>query len=72
MEPSSSGAAEYKRWDDDNINLHVTASQSGMERYYDRFCTGNTGKIMKVAGAVVAVVVIYVIGYATGYYVHRC
>ncbi|XP_061115212.1 small integral membrane protein 1 [Conger conger] len=63
---------QYNRWNEDNINLNVAASQSTLMRVYDRLCTGNLGIAMKVAGALVVLIIIYMIGYVTGYYVHRC
>uniref|UniRef100_A0A4W5PF94 Uncharacterized protein n=1 Tax=Hucho hucho TaxID=62062 RepID=A0A4W5PF94_9TELE len=35
-------------------------------------CTGNLGIAIKVAGALAALVAVYIIGYVTGYYVHKC
>ncbi|XP_035237208.1 small integral membrane protein 1 [Anguilla rostrata] len=64
--------AQYSRWNEDNINLNVAASQPIIMRVYDRLCTGNMGIAMKVAGALAVMVILYVIGYVTGYYVHRC
>ncbi|XP_036388392.1 small integral membrane protein 1 [Megalops cyprinoides] len=71
MEDKEAGV-QYNRWNDDNINLDVAASQSRMMRVYDRLCTGNTGIAVKVAVAVAVLIIIYVIGYVTGYYVHKC
>lgn len=70
-EPGS-GAAHYKRWNDDNINLNVAASETGLMGLYNRLCTGTLGVVLKVAGALVTLVSVYLIGYVTGYYVHRC
>ncbi|KAG7226890.1 hypothetical protein INR49_022185 [Caranx melampygus] len=72
MEPSSDGTVQYDRWNEDNINMNVEMSQSTVMRLYNRLCVGRTGMIVKTAGALVALVTIYIMGYATGYYVHRC
>jgi len=69
---NSAGTAHYKRWNEDNINLDVAASQTGLMGLYNRLCTGNLGIAVKVAGALAALVSVYIIGYTTGYYVHRC
>ncbi|KAJ8386883.1 hypothetical protein AAFF_G00165840 [Aldrovandia affinis] len=69
---ASEADMQYNRWNDDNINLDVAASQSRMRRLYDRLGTGNVAIAVKVAGALAVLVVIYVIGYVTGYYVHKC
>ncbi|KAM4610112.1 small integral membrane protein 1 [Polymixia lowei] len=72
MDPNSAGNAQYNRWNEDNINMNVTNSQSGVMGLYNRACTGNVGIVVKVAGALTALVSVYMIGYVTGYYVHRC
>ncbi|KAM6981786.1 small integral membrane protein 1 [Tautogolabrus adspersus] len=72
MESNGAGNVQYDRWNEDNINMNVEASQSTVTRIYNRVCTGNTGLAIKVAGALAALVSIYIIGYVTGYYVHRC
>ncbi|KAI1892580.1 hypothetical protein AGOR_G00135040 [Albula goreensis] len=72
MEDNKEADVQYNRWNDDNINLNVAASQSCLMRVYDRLCTGNTGIAVKVAGALAVLIVIYMIGYVTGYHVHRC
>lgn len=41
-------------------------------RVYNRMCTGTVGIVVKSAGALCALVGTYLIGYVTGYYVHRC
>ncbi|XP_034027470.1 small integral membrane protein 1 [Thalassophryne amazonica] len=72
MEPNNAGSVQYDRWNNDNINMNVEASQSPIRRIHNRLCVGRTGSMMKVAGAVAALVSIFIIGYVTGYYVHRC
>eukprot|EP00064_Thunnus_orientalis_P015030 superscaffoldBa00002713_g15079 len=69
---SAGGSVEYNRWNESNINMNVEGSQSTMMRVYDRMCTGRTGIAVKAGGALAALVFIYIMGYATGYYVHRC
>uniref|UniRef100_A0A3Q1BPV3 Small integral membrane protein 1 n=1 Tax=Amphiprion ocellaris TaxID=80972 RepID=A0A3Q1BPV3_AMPOC len=66
VEPTGTGSVQYDRWNEDNINMNVEAS------IYNRACTGNTGILVKAAAAIVGAVLIFVIGYVTGYYVHRC
>uniref|UniRef100_A0A3P8UWR1 Small integral membrane protein 1 n=1 Tax=Cynoglossus semilaevis TaxID=244447 RepID=A0A3P8UWR1_CYNSE len=72
MEPSNTPNVQYDRWNEDNINMDVDASQSTMTRLYNRMCVGSTGIAMKTVGALVALVFIYILGYTTGYYAHRC
>ncbi|KAM6924916.1 small integral membrane protein 1 [Xenentodon cancila] len=72
MEPNNGSSVEYNRWNDDNINMNVEASQPLLRRIFNRVCVGSTGMALKIAGAVAALVSIYIIGYTTGYYVHRC
>uniref|UniRef100_A0A3B4XYA4 Small integral membrane protein 1 n=1 Tax=Seriola lalandi dorsalis TaxID=1841481 RepID=A0A3B4XYA4_SERLL len=72
MEPNSAGCVQYDRWNENNVNVNVEASQSTVMRFYYRVCVGSTGIAMKAAGALAALVSIYIIGYVTGYYIHRC
>nr|XP_057941612.1 small integral membrane protein 1 [Doryrhamphus excisus] len=72
MDANSAGSVQYDRWNEDNINMNVEASQTTTMRLYNRMCTGNTGIAVKTAGALAILVSIYFIGYVTGYYVHRC
>uniref|UniRef100_A0A665X7A7 Small integral membrane protein 1 n=1 Tax=Echeneis naucrates TaxID=173247 RepID=A0A665X7A7_ECHNA len=66
MDPNTTGTVQYDRWNEDNINMNVETS------LHNRICVGNTGIVMKTAGALAALVSIYIIGYVTGYYIHRC
>ncbi|KAF7648580.1 hypothetical protein LDENG_00154340 [Lucifuga dentata] len=72
MDSNTVGSVQYDRWDEENISVNVEASQSTAMRMYSRVCTGSIGVVIKAAGALAALVSIYIIGYVTGYYVHRC
>ncbi|XP_008292146.1 small integral membrane protein 1 [Stegastes partitus] len=72
MEPNGTGSVQYDRWNEDNINMNVEASQSTTTRIRNTMCTGPTGIAVKVVGALVATVLVFIIGYVAGYYVHRC
>ncbi|XP_007570171.1 small integral membrane protein 1 [Poecilia formosa] len=72
MESNGENSVHYDRWNESNINMNVAASESTGRRLYNRVCTGYTGIVLKAVGALAVLVVIYVIGYVTGYYVHRC
>ncbi|AWP09328.1 putative small integral membrane protein 1 [Scophthalmus maximus] len=72
MDSNSGGSVQYDRWNEDNINMNVEASQSTTRRIHDRVCIGSTGIAVKTAGALAALVSIYIIGYVTGYYIHKC
>ncbi|KAI3357122.1 hypothetical protein L3Q82_015589 [Scortum barcoo] len=72
MDSNGAGSVQYDCWNEDNINMNVESSQTTWMRIYNRVCVGSTGKVVKVAGALAALVSIYIIGYVTGYYVHRC
>uniref|UniRef100_A0A3Q3MD69 Small integral membrane protein 1 n=1 Tax=Mastacembelus armatus TaxID=205130 RepID=A0A3Q3MD69_9TELE len=83
MDSNSAGSVQYDRWNEDNINMNIEASHSAtacllclsfsyIYRIYNSVCIGNTGIAVKTAGALAALVSIYIIGYVTGYYIHRC
>uniref|UniRef100_A0A669CI01 Small integral membrane protein 1 n=1 Tax=Oreochromis niloticus TaxID=8128 RepID=A0A669CI01_ORENI len=68
MDSNGAGSVQYDRWNEDNINMNVEASQSSLQI----MCVGSTGIVVKAAGAAAALVAVYIIGYMTGYYIHRC
>ncbi|KAM9350926.1 small integral membrane protein 1 [Symphorus nematophorus] len=72
MDSHSAGSVQYDRWNEDNINMNTGRPQSTVMTLYDRVCVGNAGIAVKAAGALAALVSIYIIGYVTGYYIHRC
>ncbi|KAM9429340.1 small integral membrane protein 1 [Salvelinus alpinus] len=61
-------------WTDPNCNQwsYYDMTCSVPQRLYNRVCTGTLGIAIKVAGALAALVTVYIIGYVTGYYVHKC
>ncbi|XP_030641498.1 small integral membrane protein 1 [Chanos chanos] len=69
---SSDASVQYNRWDNDNVNLNVSSSQSSFIQFYNRLCTGELGIAMRVLGSLTVMAAMYIIGYITGYYVHRC
>ncbi|XP_055023416.2 small integral membrane protein 1 [Misgurnus anguillicaudatus] len=69
---SNEASVEYNRWSEENINMKVPNSQSRLMGVCNRLCTGQLGIAMKLAALVVVIVVIFLLGYVTGYYVHRC
>uniref|UniRef100_A0A3B5A981 Small integral membrane protein 1 (Vel blood group) n=1 Tax=Stegastes partitus TaxID=144197 RepID=A0A3B5A981_9TELE len=76
MEPNGTGSVQYDRWNEDNINMNVESrlclTFSHIYRIRNTMCTGPTGIAVKVVGALVATVLVFIIGYVAGYYVHRC
>lgn len=77
MQPQPSGV-QYSRWDDSGRDeVHVAAGSSteeasGWERISRKLCSGKLGVAMKVLGGVALFWVVFVLGYITGYYVHKC
>ncbi|KAL7398405.1 hypothetical protein ABVT39_009260 [Epinephelus coioides] len=72
MDPVSPGSVQYDRWNEDNINMDIEAPQSTAMRIYNTVCSGSSGVAVKAAGALAALVSIYILGYITGYYIHKC
>ncbi|KAG7520667.1 hypothetical protein JOB18_033796 [Solea senegalensis] len=72
MDSIKAGSVQYDRWNEDDINMNVETSQSAVMRLYVRICAGSHGTAVKTAGSLAALVSIYIIGYVTGYYIHRC
>ncbi|KAI4883084.1 hypothetical protein NFI96_011966 [Prochilodus magdalenae] len=69
---SGEANVQYNRWNDDNINLNVGASQTSLNGIYNRLCTGQLGIAVRVAGSLAVMAAMYIVGYITGYYVHKC
>ncbi|XP_043819076.1 small integral membrane protein 1-like [Dromiciops gliroides] len=74
MEPQESGV-QYSRWSNnqDEVSMNVQASESsGCEWIYTKLCTGKLGIAMKVTGGIIMFWIIFIIGYVTSYYIHKC
>ncbi|KAL2773452.1 small integral membrane protein 1 [Daubentonia madagascariensis] len=77
MQPPESGVY-YSRWDDsspDEVSVAAVSSTeeaSCCQRTSQKLCQGKLGIAMKVLGGVVLFWVIFILGYVTGYYVHKC
>ncbi|XP_072304653.1 small integral membrane protein 1 [Eucyclogobius newberryi] len=72
MESNTGARVQYDRWNEDNINVDVEAGQTTMSRMYSRVCVGTAGITVKAAGALAALISLYILGYVTGFYVHKC
>lgn len=75
MEPQDTGV-QYSRWNDssrDEVSVNTsTAEVSGCSRIYTKLCTGKIGIAVKVIGGNILFWAVFVVGYVTGYYVHKC
>ncbi|XP_034760176.2 small integral membrane protein 1 [Acipenser ruthenus] len=72
MEPQESDV-QYSRWnetcqDEVNINVSSTSTLQGISK---QLCTGTLGIAMKLIGALVILSLVFIIGYVTGYYIHK-
>ncbi|XP_006871804.1 PREDICTED: small integral membrane protein 1 [Chrysochloris asiatica] len=71
-------AIQYSRWKDDSqdeVNMVDMSDNEGAslcQRVYQKLCTGKLGIAVKVVGGVALFWVIFILGYVTGYYVHKC
>ncbi|XP_007905470.1 small integral membrane protein 1 isoform X2 [Callorhinchus milii] len=67
---------QYSRWNEnshDQVTIGISPiAASGYRKIYNRFCTGKVGIALKVLGGIITFWIIFMIGYVTGYYVHRC
>ncbi|XP_031235522.1 small integral membrane protein 1 isoform X1 [Mastomys coucha] len=77
MQSQESGV-HYSRWDSSSRDeVSVTAMSSSEEascyrRISQKLCSGKLGIAMKVLGGVALFWIIFILGYITGYYVHKC
>ncbi|XP_026916434.1 small integral membrane protein 1 [Acinonyx jubatus] len=72
------GGVQYSRWDDSSRDeVHVAAVSSTEEasswaRISRKLCSGKLGIALKVLGGVALFWAVFILGYITGYYVHKC
>ncbi|CAK6955008.1 small integral membrane protein 1 [Scomber scombrus] len=73
MDSNTAGNVKYDRWNE-TVNMNEEASQSTTMRIYNRVCRPivSSGIAVKAAGALSVVVSMYILGYVTGYYIHKC
>ncbi|KAI4563157.1 hypothetical protein MJT46_010766 [Ovis ammon polii x Ovis aries] len=77
MEPQES-SIRYSRWENSHPDeVHVasgpsTEEASGWQRVSQKLCSGKLGIAMKVLGGMALFWVVFILGYVTGYYVHKC
>ncbi|XP_008850890.1 small integral membrane protein 1 [Nannospalax galili] len=77
MQTQESGV-HYSRWDDssrDEVSMTTTSraeEASCCSRIFQKLCTGKLGIVMKVLGGMTLFWIIFILGYITGYYVHKC
>ncbi|XP_010348606.1 small integral membrane protein 1 [Saimiri boliviensis] len=81
MQPQESHV-HYSRWEDgsrdgvslgaDTRSVSSTEEASYCHRISQKLCSGKLGIAMKVLGGVALFWVIFILGYLTGYYVHKC
>lgn len=72
MESNTGARVQYDRWNEDNINMDMEGGQSSVTRMCDHMCVGSAGVTVKAAGALAALLSLYILGYVTGFYVHKC
>ncbi|XP_074074752.1 small integral membrane protein 1 isoform X2 [Macrotis lagotis] len=72
---SQESAVQYSRWNNsqDEVSMNVSATESSCcERICTKLCTGKMGIAMKVISGIILFWVIFIFGYTTGYYIHKC
>ncbi|KAJ1141886.1 hypothetical protein NDU88_008214 [Pleurodeles waltl] len=76
MQPQDTAGVQYSRWNDssqDEVSVSTTpTATSKWNRIYNLLCTGKCGIAVKVMCGMALFWVIFIIGYLTGYYVHKC
>ncbi|KAG8434259.1 hypothetical protein GDO86_012582 [Hymenochirus boettgeri] len=76
MQPHETSGVQYSRWNEnsqDQVNVNPSATVfPTWRRFYTMLCTGKIGIAMKVFGGLALFWIIFIIGYVTGYFVHKC
>ncbi|KAM9674162.1 small integral membrane protein 1-like [Trichechus inunguis] len=77
MQPQES-TVQYSRWKEsgqDEVSVVAVSNNeaaSCSERVCRKLCTGKLGITMEVVGGVALFWAVFILGYVTGYYVHKC
>ncbi|XP_011369109.1 small integral membrane protein 1 [Pteropus vampyrus] len=77
MQPPDSGV-QYSRWDGsswDEVSVAAVSSTgetSSWKRLSQKLCSGKLGIAMKLLGGVALFWIVFILGYVTGYFVHKC
>ncbi|XP_057606783.1 small integral membrane protein 1 [Hippopotamus amphibius kiboko] len=73
MQPQDS-SIQYRRWEDEvRVASGPGAEEApGWKRVSRKLCSGKLGISLKVLGGVVLFWAVFILGYVTGYYVHKC
>uniref|UniRef100_A0A8C3X9W6 Small integral membrane protein 1 (Vel blood group) n=1 Tax=Catagonus wagneri TaxID=51154 RepID=A0A8C3X9W6_9CETA len=79
MQPQES-SVQYSRWEDGGRDELSVANgpgpgaeeASGWARVSQKLCSGKLGVFLKVLGGVALFWAVFILGYITGYYVHKC
>ncbi|XP_066121285.1 small integral membrane protein 1 [Saccopteryx bilineata] len=72
MQPQDTGV-QYSRWDEVSMGAVSSADEaSSCQRFSRKLCSGKLGVAVKVLGGVALFWVIFILGYVTGYYIHKC
>ncbi|XP_054439352.1 small integral membrane protein 1 [Pteronotus mesoamericanus] len=66
-------SVQYSRWEEVSVGaasgVEEASSCEGLSR---RLCSGKLGVTMKVLGGVALFWVVFILGYVTGYFIHKC
>lgn len=78
MQPQES-SVQYSRWEDGGSRDGVSVASgpgaeeaAGWARVSRELCSGKLGISLKVLGGVALFWAVFILGYITGYYVHKC
>ncbi|XP_029433919.1 small integral membrane protein 1 [Rhinatrema bivittatum] len=75
MQPQEGAGVQYSRWNNstqDEVSVTTATELTAWNRLYATLCTGRVGIAVKVLGGLLAFWIIFIIGYVTGYYIHKC
>ncbi|XP_030041516.1 small integral membrane protein 1 [Microcaecilia unicolor] len=75
MQPQEGSGVQYSRWNNsaqDEVSVNTSTQGTAWNRFYTTLCTGRIGIAVKVLGGITLFWIIFIIGYVTGYYIHKC
>ncbi|XP_036316779.1 small integral membrane protein 1 [Pipistrellus kuhlii] len=72
MEPQDPGV-QYSRWEEVSVGAGSSPEEASCwERLSQELCSGRLGVTLRMLGGLALFWVIFILGYVTGYFVHKC
>ncbi|XP_008149942.1 small integral membrane protein 1 [Eptesicus fuscus] len=72
MEPQDP-SVQYSRWEEVSVGAVSSPEEASCwQRLSGKLCSGRLGLTLRMLGGLALFWVIFILGYVTGYFVHKC